>query len=603
MEKLIWRLAPVALALILAGCGDVSAGNHSGSGSASTDGGTSGSGGSLPPSTATTLSGVAVDGYLSKANACLDLNDNGVCDTGEPLTQTDDQGKYTLQAPSPDAANNHHVLIEVVSGITVDTDNPSAPVTTGYTLTAPIGFHKVISPISSLIHTWEQLYPGTSRSDLLEAVRQNMGFSKSLDLTADFAIVNATEEQITLHKVARLIPAIIHTNLETIQTAIRHPLSATEKQQAIALISSRLWFWMPSLIQDVNSFSSASQIMSTPIFDIGNIAGQLGAAGSPVKPLTLPLNSLASGWGTATYYSNPFNVASEWFFPEIYSFVPQPGSTTSQVNLLTMDYEWSPTTSTFVLANGDNRNSIKVLNNVSWITPTGSNSSLCALTPIASGSHLQCNWGSEWDESWSAIDLSAVNIDGYFRNLFRQGTIGTGGWHVAPDKVFSKGAIGYISFDKTTNDLYSLSGAHISIGDGSGSTFTSLDSAMQAASTNGLNHYQLGQGNFSISFDTVTGNQGNLTLYTQSFGQPSQLPLKGTWNRFTIGQVELLEFTIPDVYQNYRQQSSYLKDGWTQYQGEVIGFSHLMPGAMKLSLGALNQQALTDVKTYLVSLH
>ena len=42
------------------------------------------------------FSGVAIDGYISGATACLDLNVNGSCDTAEPITQTATDGTFTF---------------------------------------------------------------------------------------------------------------------------------------------------------------------------------------------------------------------------------------------------------------------------------------------------------------------------------------------------------------------------------------------------------------------------------------------------------------------------------------------------------------------------
>lgn len=54
---------------------------------------------STPPATAVntiSFSGVAVDGYISGATACLDLNVNGSCDVGEPATLTANNGTFSF---------------------------------------------------------------------------------------------------------------------------------------------------------------------------------------------------------------------------------------------------------------------------------------------------------------------------------------------------------------------------------------------------------------------------------------------------------------------------------------------------------------------------
>lgn len=55
-----------------------------------------GGGGGVLGSSSSTLSGVAVDGYLQGSSVFLDLNSNGVLDAGEPSTTTDTSGRYSL---------------------------------------------------------------------------------------------------------------------------------------------------------------------------------------------------------------------------------------------------------------------------------------------------------------------------------------------------------------------------------------------------------------------------------------------------------------------------------------------------------------------------
>ena len=43
-----------------------------------------------------TISGKAVDGYISGAKVCLDINSNNICDTNEPSTTTSNDGSFTL---------------------------------------------------------------------------------------------------------------------------------------------------------------------------------------------------------------------------------------------------------------------------------------------------------------------------------------------------------------------------------------------------------------------------------------------------------------------------------------------------------------------------
>ena len=81
MSLKLQTLIPLATALFLIGC--------SGGGDSSS---------SSTPATATTFSfsGVAVDGYISGATACLDTNVNGKCDSGEPTAHTALDGTFSF---------------------------------------------------------------------------------------------------------------------------------------------------------------------------------------------------------------------------------------------------------------------------------------------------------------------------------------------------------------------------------------------------------------------------------------------------------------------------------------------------------------------------
>lgn len=94
------------------------------------------------------LSGIAVDGYLQGATVFLDVNSNGILDTGEPSSVTDVAGRYTLdysKVTSPISG-----LPMVVTG-GIDTD-------TGYAFTGRLSAAadkaaqgQVITPLTSLV--------------------------------------------------------------------------------------------------------------------------------------------------------------------------------------------------------------------------------------------------------------------------------------------------------------------------------------------------------------------------------------------------------------------------------------------------------------------
>jgi pathogenesis-related protein 1 len=102
MKKLATGALIVPLFLILQGCG--------------------GGGGSSDNTTTTKtadVSGAVIDGPISTAKVCLDLNFNGTCDSDEPTATTDENGTYTL--PKVDLNVRAPILVEPIAGKTIDT--------------------------------------------------------------------------------------------------------------------------------------------------------------------------------------------------------------------------------------------------------------------------------------------------------------------------------------------------------------------------------------------------------------------------------------------------------------------------------------------------
>ncbi|PIY28472.1 MAG: hypothetical protein CO105_06770 [Comamonadaceae bacterium CG_4_9_14_3_um_filter_60_33] len=132
------HLRPLALALAiatLAACGG---------GGGSSSAGPSGPGNSSISS----LSGVAVDGYLQGATVFLDLNKNGLQDTGEPSALTSATGQYTLDYSQVSSAIEG-LQIVVTGGVDTDTGNTFTGRLTARASKATQG--QVVTPLTSLV--------------------------------------------------------------------------------------------------------------------------------------------------------------------------------------------------------------------------------------------------------------------------------------------------------------------------------------------------------------------------------------------------------------------------------------------------------------------
>ncbi|MFA0378540.1 hypothetical protein [Vibrio sp. 10N.222.54.A3] len=199
-------LLAVAIALGIAGCGSDS------SNSSTTD-----TGGST--ATSASLTAKAADGYLVGANACLDLNSNKVCDKDEPSAVTGDDGSFTIDNLTQEQLEQGTLLIEVVAGQTIDTDNPGVVLSKSYRLTAPPK-SAFISPLTTLIQN--EIESGSSLEEAKTAIQEKLG--TNLDLTQDYIeaknnndLADAQKAAFeNLHRVAQVTASVMAENTDAL---------------------------------------------------------------------------------------------------------------------------------------------------------------------------------------------------------------------------------------------------------------------------------------------------------------------------------------------------------------------------------------------------
>lgn len=133
-----------------------------------------------------TLAGVVLDGYLSNAKVFVDLNANGTFDSGEPYTYSSADGSWSFPAGTNIGANPR-IVAEAVAGVTIDSDSPNAPISSGYVMFAPPGEPSVVSPLTTLVAS-KMINSGISLSDAEASVRQDLGIpSNAPSLLLDYA--------------------------------------------------------------------------------------------------------------------------------------------------------------------------------------------------------------------------------------------------------------------------------------------------------------------------------------------------------------------------------------------------------------------------------
>ena len=201
--------------VLLAACGG---GGSDGGGGTGSGGGTAGSGGGAT----STFVGVVADGYLVNATVCLDLNNNKVCDAGEPSATTTAGGAFSIDA-TQDQIDNSPVILEATAGVTIDEDT-NTTVAKDFTLTAPAGAD-FVSPLTTLVQAEieaNENIAGYTVADASAAVQTALG--TSVDVLEDYIAQEdlggaGADHYQRLHEIAQVATQIIATNTEAVNTA------------------------------------------------------------------------------------------------------------------------------------------------------------------------------------------------------------------------------------------------------------------------------------------------------------------------------------------------------------------------------------------------
>lgn len=162
------------------------------------------------------LSGVAVDGYLSNATVFLDLNRDGLLTASEPSTTTDANGRYTLDYTSVSGSVSGLPIV-ITGGI--DTD-------TGYAFTgrlsAPVDLAanaQVVSPLTTLVDA--MVSQGMDLTAARAKVAEALGLASADALTTDPVAVMTNQPAIYTQQVAlqRAVQLIAKAEARTGETA------------------------------------------------------------------------------------------------------------------------------------------------------------------------------------------------------------------------------------------------------------------------------------------------------------------------------------------------------------------------------------------------
>lgn len=170
--------------------------------------------------TSSGLSGKVADGYLTGAKVCLDLNQNKVCDDGEPFAMSTEGGEFTISDATDAQIEEAPLLVEIIVGETIDEDNPGTPIDRKYTLSAPAGY-EFISPLTTMVQS-EMEDSGLTLNEAEGAIQAKL--DTTLDLGADYVegaagAVNADEFE-RLHQVAQVTAVVMQNNIEVAERVL-----------------------------------------------------------------------------------------------------------------------------------------------------------------------------------------------------------------------------------------------------------------------------------------------------------------------------------------------------------------------------------------------
>ncbi len=138
------------------------------SGLAACGGGGGGSSTTSTPATPATLSGKVIDGYITGAKVCLDVNSNNVCDAGEPTTTSGENGAWSLPAYVGSIAGLQ--VIAEVGATASDKDTGVIGAGNTYSLMAPAAASATVTPFSTMVVSTIAAGGGESRVSIGEAL-------------------------------------------------------------------------------------------------------------------------------------------------------------------------------------------------------------------------------------------------------------------------------------------------------------------------------------------------------------------------------------------------------------------------------------------------
>lgn len=151
------------------------------------------------------LQGQVMDGYIQGATVCLDLNDNGACDTQEPSTVSGVNGAYTLIYNPSVSLSALSILANVPVGA-IDQD-AGQPVYTAYQMRTAAQSPAVVTPLTTLA-VYEIKTSALTWAQAQQAVSLHFsGDAAAIDLSQNYV----AQGNAAVHRLARDVASTLQT--------------------------------------------------------------------------------------------------------------------------------------------------------------------------------------------------------------------------------------------------------------------------------------------------------------------------------------------------------------------------------------------------------
>ena len=248
--------------------------------------------------TSSTLTGKAIDGYLSGATVFIDENDNGVLDSGEVSTTTDANGDYKFSLT--DAQTNKFLSnkypIVVTGGIDIESKQPFTGI-----LKAPApddgSYDNVmVTPITTLVKVIADT-TGVSVKDAAKTVVTNLGLAEDLgtnDITkidpvalqktsSDDALVAAAKK---VHKANVKIANILKITAGAVQGATNVTDAAQQNTVFQKVFEDAAKKLAAKIQNETVDFESSTEVSNLASSVIDNVKADSTALADTIKTAT-----------------------------------------------------------------------------------------------------------------------------------------------------------------------------------------------------------------------------------------------------------------------------------------------------------------------------